>query len=226
MHIYYADCTGQERNCLYPHEVEITDDISLAEAVSRDYVCAAYRKNYRSKENFIQSDCLALEFDNDHSENPEEWVKPAQIVEAFPGVTMAIHYSRNHMKIKKGKAARPKFHLMIAIDPVTDPEAYAGMKRRLAAALRFADPGALDAARFFFGTENAEGDLPGRPGADRICAADRRAGGHRRNIPGSDDHRVRGRLERKVDLLEHDRRGDGRLCGTDFGGYPEFSASG
>lgn len=154
MHIYYADCTGQERNCLYPHEVEITDDISLAEAVSRDYVCAAYRKNYRSKENFIQSDCLALEFDNDHSENPEEWVKPAQIVEAFPGVTMAIHYSRNHMKIKKGKAARPKFHLMIAIDPVTDPEAYAGMKRRLAAALRFADPGALDAARFFFGTEN------------------------------------------------------------------------
>ena len=154
MFMYHADCTGQETNCLYRHRVEITDEASLREAVRHDYVCAEYRNGYRSKENFISSDCIAVEFDNDHSENPEDWVHPDRIVEALPGVTAAVHYSRNHMRIKKGKPARPKFHLMIAIDPVTDHREYAAMKRKLAAALPNVDPNALDAARFFYGTED------------------------------------------------------------------------
>ena len=105
MNMYFADVIGQEWNCLYPHKQEITDDASLAKAVSRDYVCAEYKGGYRSNENFIRSDCVAVEFDNDHSENPEDWVRPQQIVDALPGVTIAIHYSRNHMRIKKGKPA-------------------------------------------------------------------------------------------------------------------------
>ena len=72
MNMYFADVIGQEWNCLYPHKQEITDDASLAKAVSRDYVCAEYKGGYRSKENFVRSDCVAVEFDNDHSENPED----------------------------------------------------------------------------------------------------------------------------------------------------------
>lgn len=154
MFVYHADCVGQETNCLYRHRVEITDEASLLEAVCHDYVCAEYRGGYRSKENFISSNCLAADFDNDHSENPADWIHPRQIVDALPRVTVAIHYSRNHMRIKKGKPARPKFHAMIAIDEVTDAAAYAAMKRKLAEMLPFADPNALDAARFFFGTED------------------------------------------------------------------------
>ena len=154
MFMYHADCTGNEKNCLYRHRVEITDEASLLEVVRHDYVCAEYQDGYRSNNNFIGSDCVAMDFDNDHSENPEDWVRPQQIVDALPGVTIAIHYSRNHMRIKKGKPARPKFHVMIAIDPVTDSKAYAAIKRKLAALLPFVDMNALDSARFFFGTED------------------------------------------------------------------------
>ena len=154
MFMYHADCIGQEKNCQYRHRVEITDEASLLEVVRHDYVCAEYQDGYRSNSNFIGSDCVAMDFDNDHSENPEDWVRPQQIVDALPGVTIAIHYSRNHMRIKKGKPARPKFHVMIAIDPVTDSKAYAAIKRKLAALLPFVDMNALDSARFFFGTED------------------------------------------------------------------------
>lgn len=154
MFMYHADCIGQEKNCQYRHRVEITDEASLLEVVRHDYVCAEYQDGYRSNNNFIGSDCVAMDFDNDHSENPKDWVRPQQIVDALPGVTIAIHYSRNHMRIKKGKPARPKFHVMIAIDPVTDSKAYAAIKRKLAALLPFVDMNALDSARFFFGTED------------------------------------------------------------------------
>ena len=154
MFMYHADCVGQETNCLYRHRVEITDEASLMEAVKHDYVCAEYKDGYRTKDNFISSTCLAVEFDNDHSENPADWVHPQQIVDALPGVTVAIHYSRNHMRIKKGRPARPKFHVMFAIHEVTDQRVYADMKRLLAEFLPFVDPNALDAARVFYGTEN------------------------------------------------------------------------
>ena len=154
MLMYHADCVGQEKNCLYRHRVEITDEASLMEVVRHDYVCAEYRDGYRSNSHFLSSDCVAMDFDNDHSEKPEDWVRPQQILDALPGVTLAIHYSRNHMRIKKGKPARPKFHVMIATDPVTDAHAYAAIKRKLAAYLPFADMNALDSARFFFGTED------------------------------------------------------------------------
>ena len=154
MHIYYADCLGMKTNCLYPHEAELTGEASLRKACSHDYVCAEYRDGRRSTENFLCSDCVAVEFDNDHSENPEEWIRPGQVLEMLPDVTVAIHYSRNHMRVKKGKPARPKFHMMIAIEPVTDPDAYTAIKKRLAAVFPFVDQNALDAARFFFGTED------------------------------------------------------------------------
>ena len=153
MFMYHADCVGQEKNCYYRHRIEITDEASLLEVVRHDYVCAAYQDGYRSSSNFLSSDCAAVDFDNDHSENPEDWVRPQQIVDALPGVTIAIHYSRNHMRIKKGKPARPKFHVMIAIDPVSDSKAYTAIKRKLAALLPFVDMNALDSARFFYGTE-------------------------------------------------------------------------
>ena len=152
MFMYHADCTGNETNCLYRHRVEITDEASLMEVVRHDYVCAEYRNGYRSNKNFLGSDCAVVEFDNDHSENPEDWVRPEQIIAALPEVTVAIHYSRNHMRIKKGKPARPKFHVMIAIDPVTDYKAYSAIKQKLAELLPFVDPKALDAAHFFYGT--------------------------------------------------------------------------
>ena len=157
--LYSANCLGQKDNCLYPNRVDITDTQSLIAAVSRDYVCAEYKGNYRSNDNYVRSNCLAVECDNDHSEDPGEWKTPADIAETFPGVMFAVHYSRNHMKVKNGKPARPKFHAFFSIDPVTDAEEYSNLKKLLYAIFPYFDTKALDAARFYFGTPNPKVEI-------------------------------------------------------------------
>ena len=87
--IYSADVTGNPGNCSYPHKHVILDEASLKSAISHDYVCAEYRNSYRNGENFIGSDCLPVDCDNDHSENPADWMTPDDVMQAFPGVTFA-----------------------------------------------------------------------------------------------------------------------------------------
>lgn len=157
--LYRSNCLEVPENCTYPHKVEITGKDSLIEAVKHDYVCAEYQGNYRSNDNFIGSDCLPVDCDNDHSDDLEEWVYPSDVATAFPGVSFAVHYSRNHMKAKGGKAARPKFHVFFAIDRVIEPGQYSEMKKLVNSIFPYFDTKALDAARFFFGTKEPEVEI-------------------------------------------------------------------
>jgi P4 family phage/plasmid primase-like protien len=150
--LYRADCIGNRGNCLYPNKYSIADEAALSEAVRCDYVCAEYQNSYRSGGNFLGSDCLPVDFDNDHSAEASDWLTPTDIATAFPSVTFAVHYSRNNMKEKNGKAARPKFHVLFPIDSITDARLYADMKKMVSGIFPFFDTQALDAARFFFGT--------------------------------------------------------------------------
>ena len=157
--LYRSNCLEVPENCTYPHKVEITGKDSLIEAVKHDYVCAEYQGNYRSNDNFIGSDCLPVDCDNDHSDDPDEWVYPSDVATAFPGVAFAVHYSRNHMKAKGGKAARPKFHVFFAIDRVIEPGQYSEMKKLVNSIFPYFDTKALDVARFFFGTKEPEVEI-------------------------------------------------------------------
>ena len=157
--LYSADFINAPSNCSYPHRFEVTDSANFADAVSRDYVCAEYMNNYRNGDNFLGSDCLPVDCDNDHSENPADWVTPADVQAAFPGITFAVHYSRFHMREKNGKPARPKFHVLFPIDYMTDAAAYSEMKKLVNTIFPNFDTKALDAARFFFGTANPEVEL-------------------------------------------------------------------
>ena len=157
--LYRSDCLEVPENCTYLHKVEVTGKDSLIEAVKHDYVCAEYQGNYRSNDNFIGSDCLPVDCDNDHSDDPEEWVYPSDVANAFPGVAFAVHYSRNHMKQKGDKAPRPKFHVFFTIDRVTDPSQYSEMKKLVNSIFPYFDTKALDAARFFFGTKEPEVEI-------------------------------------------------------------------
>lgn len=157
--IYHADCVGQAGNCLYPHKIDIIDQTTLEQAVSHDYVCAEYAGSYRNNANFLGSNCLPVDCDNDHSDDPEDWKYPSDVADAFPGVAFAVHYSRNNMKVKGGKAARPKFHVLFAIDPVRDAEEYSNLKKLVSTIFPYFDTKALDAARFFFGTPNPKVEL-------------------------------------------------------------------
>ena len=157
--LYRSNCLEVPENCTYTHKVEVTGKDSLIDAVKHDYVCAEYQGNYRSNDNFIGSDCLPVDCDNDHSDDPEEWVYPSDVATAFPSVSFAVHYSRNHMKAKGGKAARPKFHVFFAIDRVTDSGQYSEMKKLVNSIFPYFDTKALDAARFFFGTKEPEVEI-------------------------------------------------------------------
>lgn len=157
--LYSADYIGAPSNCSYPHKFEVTDKATFAQAVSRDYVCAEYMNHYRNGDNFLGSDCLPVDCDNDHSENPEDWVTPEDVKLAFPGITFAVHYSRSHMREKNGKAPRPKFHVLFPIEYMTDAAAYSEMKKLVNAIFPYFDTKSLDVARFFFGTANPEVEL-------------------------------------------------------------------
>ena len=161
--LYSADVIGNSGNCSYPHKQVILDEDSLKSAISHDYVCAEYKNSYRSGNNFIGSDCLPVDCDNDHSENPADWITPKDVMQAFPGVTFAVHFSRFNNKVKNGKPARPKFHVLFPINYVTDSTLYRNMKKLVNSIFPYFDTKALDVARFFFGTSAADVALyPGR----------------------------------------------------------------
>ena len=151
-----ADVVSDAKNCLYPNRVEVTNAKELQEAVKFDHVCAEYTKNYRSISNFIRSNVVVMDCDNDHTENPEEWIQVEQLEELFGDVSYAVAFSRNHMKEKEGKAARPKFHVYFEIAETDDAEHYAAIKAAIKKAYPFFDGNALDAARFLFGADSGE----------------------------------------------------------------------
>ena len=127
--IYTAECTGNARNCLYPTVVIVQDIPTLQQAMGRDQVCAKYRDNRRGAAGFLWSDCIPMDCDNDHSEDPADWKQPEDVAAAFPDVSFAVCYSRNHMKEKNGKAARPKFHCYFPVERITDSKVYTAMKQ-------------------------------------------------------------------------------------------------
>lgn len=152
--VYLADCVGNSGNCLYPNKNVVTDKESFIAATKMDHVTAKYKGNYRSKDNFESSDCIPLDCDNDHSENPEDWLTPFDIALSIPGVVFAASYSRHHNLPKGDKSARPRFHVFFPIPKVTDGEEYAAMKRKIADAFPYYDTNALDSARFLYGNDS------------------------------------------------------------------------
>ena len=156
MILFYSNVIDKALNTSYPHKIEIKNLDDLRKAASFDYVGVEYKDDHRCEENFLVSDCLMLDLDNDHSEDPSSWIDVNTLLDFFPGVEVYIHYSQNHQKIKKGKPARPKYHLLFPINKMTDGEAYKALKKKVNAYFPFFDPIAMDSARFFRGTVKPE----------------------------------------------------------------------
>lgn len=115
MTIFTADCRGNAKNNRYPNKCIVKDAEGFAKAVVFDHVCAAFEGNLRSKLNFRWADCLVMDCDNESSDDPETWVTMEQAAEILrmlsPALGFAIVPSRNNMKVKDGKSARPRFHV-------------------------------------------------------------------------------------------------------------------
>ena len=154
--IYTADCVGNSGNCMYPNKMIVTNKDSFIKATKMDHVTAKDKGNYRSKDNFEFSDCIPLDCDNDHSDNPYEWVTPLDIALEIPGVAFAVSYSRHNNLPKGDKYARPRFHIFFPIEIVSDEQKYAELKKRIASAFPYYDTSTLDSARFLYGNDSDE----------------------------------------------------------------------
>ena len=150
--LFCADVTGSAQNKTYPHRHNVTDDVSLVAAVEHDYVCAEYYNNERSNQNFIKSDCLAFDVDNEDTDDAAAWVTPATIEDAFPDVSFAVHFSKSHNVAKGNKSARPRFHVFFPISEVDSAGDYKYLKDMVYSVFPHFDSNAMDVARFFFGT--------------------------------------------------------------------------
>lgn len=155
MTIYDAATVGSRSNCVYPNPVTVTDADTMRQAAAFDHVCAAYKQNYRSVDNFLKADCLPMDCDNDHSDDPDDWLTPFDVAMDFPGVGMIFVYSRSHMKQKGKRGPRPRFHVYFICTETTNSEIYSSWKDRLIADYPYFDDGAKDSARFLFGVKNA-----------------------------------------------------------------------
>ncbi len=149
--LYTANTTGDPKNCFYPNQVAISDETIFARAVAKDHVMAQYQKDYRSTVGFIQSDCLPFDCDNDHSDNPDDWIEPLDIAMEFPAVCFAVSYSRSHNQQKGNVSARPRFHVFFPINTTTSETEYVAWKKEVAHAYPYFDSNALDSARFLYG---------------------------------------------------------------------------
>lgn len=150
--VFTASCTGREANCRYPQKREIQTAQDLKEAAAFDHVCAAYQDSHRSRDNFLWSDVVVMDCDNDHTENPQEWVTGEELLARLPGVAVAIVPSRNNGKAKDGQTARPRFHVYFPIPKLEDEKAYSLLKQEIRERFPFFDEAALDSARFLYGT--------------------------------------------------------------------------
>ena len=150
--LYRSDSIGNPKNCIYPQKILVENEEQLREAVRFDHVFVKFRENRRSNQNFEYADLLVLDCDNDHSDIREDWIWPEDLAEIIPDVAFATYSSRNDNVPKEGISPRPRFHVIFPIDRITDAEEYASLKRRTVTFLPFFDHNALDAGRFFFGS--------------------------------------------------------------------------
>lgn len=153
MTIYTANCVGVENNSHYRNCKKIRSPEELKSALAFDHVCAKYKNGHRSNDDFEEADCTVMDCDNDHSDNPDDWIYPEDMDGFFPDVKFAVAPSRNNMKQKDNKSPRPRFHIYFRITKTTDSSRYKNLKVLLHEMCPFLDDNAMDKARFIFGCE-------------------------------------------------------------------------
>lgn len=157
MTFYTANCRGNAKNSLYPNKRVADNEDDFLEIIAFDHVCGEFKEFRRSGDNFLSCDVDVMDCDNDHSDNPAEWVHPGELEERLGrDVAFVAVPSRNNMKPKNGKSARPRFHVYFPHDPITEGASCTALKRAIQKQFPFFDGNALDCARFIFGCPSEE----------------------------------------------------------------------
>lgn len=167
MTIYTARCRQNAKNTEYPDRVQVDSLATLLKTVTKDNLMSAMKDNRRSEANFIKTDCIYLDLDNTHSENPDTWKTLDDIADALPDVEFYYVQSRNYMKPKAKTdkagnttiyAAREKYHIYFPLQSeiATYKEA-TSLMMYICGLFPYFDMSAAKPAQFFYGVENPKG---------------------------------------------------------------------
>jgi len=154
--LFTSDKCGEPLNKFYKEKRIINNTNELKAAVAFDHVAAAYKRNTRKNDNYIQSNVVMFDVDNTDSDKPGEWITYDSLRADFPNTPYFTVTSRNHMKEKDGKAPRPRFHVYFPIEIISCGKEYTALKKMTKEIFTYFDKYAADTARFFFGNPGAE----------------------------------------------------------------------
>ncbi len=160
-HLSVAEGIRQNaQNKKYSTHAEISSLDDIKRAVLFDHVAGYFKNDERSVPNFIEADCIIMDCDNDHSDNPAEWLTPERLSERLHNVPCVIVGSRNNNKVKGDKSARPRYHVYFPLsETITQASNIRDMKERLLKIVPEFDGGAKDAARFIYGVDNPQAEI-------------------------------------------------------------------
>ena len=158
IHISGSHTRGKQTNTSFTVHYEVKSLEEMKAVGKFDHVCGSFQNDKLETENFITTDCVFMDCDNDHTENSDLWLTPDILHIRLEDVPFYYIFSRNHMRTKGTYSARPRFHVIFPLElPINDPEAVRMLKERLLSAIPEFDPKAKDTARKIYGVENPQG---------------------------------------------------------------------
>lgn len=98
--VFHSGNCGNAQNCKYPYSGIGSTPEELKKLFCYDHTFIRFKNDYRSKENFLEATIAALDNDNEHSDDPKDWVGILDIPKLFPNVPCIVSTSRHHMKQK------------------------------------------------------------------------------------------------------------------------------
>jgi len=163
MTLYGSDYRENAKNVIYNRVYQIRSAEDLTRALKRDHMAGRMANNYRNIDNFMGADCIMVDVDNTHTEDPDKWKTADDIAEALP-VNYYLVRSRNYMKPKSHTdkktgytitaEPREKWHLYLPLaKPISKAAEHERIISNILALFPYIDPAAMDPARFFFGVQ-------------------------------------------------------------------------
>ena len=144
-------CSGTYRNKFETNYKFILDIKTLdifKRVMKSDHTASKFKNNHRANDNFLKSNSIMLDFDNE-----------ALPIDEFNNKYKDIEYylatSKSHNKEKSGKI-EPRYHIYLPIPMIESKEKYSLMIKATQIYFETADEACKDVSRFFYGNKESQ----------------------------------------------------------------------
>lgn len=132
-----------------------TIDVATKEEFERivrrsDHCCAVLKDGHRIGSSFVSSDWLFMDIDGGMP------IKDFLLHPDFNGKSLVIYTSRNHQKDKNGAGACDRYHVLLDVPTITNPDELAAKLKAMSDAYPWADVSCKDTVRLLFANKDAE----------------------------------------------------------------------